>query len=60
MKQMNNCDRGQRKMKYHKPEFMTSCTLADIQAVEKCGCMVLVGGPPFLYVMFPNAYEADE
>jgi len=47
-------------MKYQKPEFLTSCTLADIRAAEKCGCMVLEGGPPFLYMMSPNAYEADD
>ena len=31
-------------MKYHKPELLTSCTLADIRASEKCGCTVLEDG----------------
>jgi hypothetical protein len=52
-------ERG-RKMKYEKPQLLTSCTFADIRAAEKCGCTVLEGGPPFLYVMSPNVYEADE
>jgi hypothetical protein len=47
-------------MKYEKPKFLTSCILTDIRATEKCGCALLEGGPPFLYVMSPNAYEADE
>jgi hypothetical protein len=46
-------------MKYEKPNFVTS-TLANIQAAEKCVCTFLEGGPPFLYVTSPNAYEADE
>jgi hypothetical protein len=47
-------------MNYEKPRFMALNALSEIQATEKCLCAVLEGGPPYLYVSSPNAYESDE
>ena len=44
-------------MKYEKPKFLTSCTLADLQAQRNTDAPSSEGVPPFLYLMSPNAYE---